>query len=286
MNILRFPVNTIFRRYKGDYMVRNHYISDIHSFSSALFCPIRNTLVPKFSSHKNKEKCNKVHKVNHIRSIYKKLPASNAKVNVWTNFFLYESKENSKFSIPLVIYRNNFVCDDRNNIFEKTEVGITEKNMYRVPVHCALQIKNVLFKLLGVTIHKDGEDIPVIPQKTLHILSVSISRKYGSNYLCGSESGTGIYLERHCTPHLYRPNSVLSGGAVIMAKEVSFCDNGCIKHSFELFAVKIPENHTLLIPPFTWHNDCFLYGTYQVGYGIASSYETISLATRLGFIRG
>lgn len=100
--------------------------------------------------------------------------------------------------------------------------------------------------------------------QTLPIMSVSTSSNYSSDYLCNKDSSYGVYLERHCTPHIHRPENELSGGAIILARECLIEDVNSDEYSFELFAVKIPPKHTLLIPPFSWHNDCFLSGNYYI----------------------
>lgn len=202
-----------------------------------------------------------------------------------TRFNLVESIQ--KFStVPLNLYKQNIYCEDSNNIFNKTELCVSEKYFYDIPVYCAKANKFRLENMFGVSIYEDGEEIPVMSPETLPVMSVSTSPNYASDYLCNKDSTSGVYLERHCTPHLHRPVNELSGGAIILARELEKEDVNSDKYSFEVFAVKVPENHTLLIPPFTWHNDCFLFGTYQVGYAVASSFETLVLMTRPGFVRG
>ena len=291
-HVSRFPGTRIFRYRRGEYMVANHYLSSIAPFTSATVCPFRNAPVATATSPHRDSHWSQRHKappswspppqVSHP----KLLPNTHASVDQWTKFELFD--DHGDFSpTALGLYRQQMSRSGGDNIFGDTEVGVTDKAFYSVPTYCACCIQDVMQNLLGVALYADGEDIPVMSPQTLPVMSVSTSPAYAASYLCSQDSGTGVYLERHSTPHLHRPSDAHAGGAVVLAREVLLEVHGAfIKHTFELFGVQIPPRHTLLIPPSTWHNDCFLSGTYQVGYAVATSFETIALATRLGSVRG
>lgn len=289
MKNIRFPGTNIFRYHNDAYMVNNHYISAIAPFTKTTVCSIRNIPVQKhyYPYNKNNRENTLDESLFSLKNIQVEsinpLPFDFEKK--WTQFSLDETIQ--KFStVPLKLYRQNIYCNDLNNIFNKTEVCVSGKSLYNIPVFCANSIKYQMERTVGATIYKDGDEIPVMSPQTLPIMSVSTSSNYSSDYLCDKDSSSGVYLERHCTPHIHRPENELSGGAIILARECLLEDVNSDEYSFELFAVKIPPKHTLLIPPFTWHNDCFLSGNYQVGYAVASSFETLVLLTRSGFVKG
>jgi hypothetical protein len=266
-------------------MVSNHYISAILRFSNAVVCPFRNILVVDTNTH-NTNLCEmlqdeSVVSLDDICS-QRTPPIRTVAVDQWTTLHLEEGS--TEFSpVALTLYRQRLVCGDPNNIFSKTEVGVTDRGFYCVPVYCALDVEVFMSDMLGVTIHKDGESIPVMSSQILPVISVSTSPNYASGYLHGGNYG--VYLERHSTPHIHRPSDCSSGGAIVLAKETLLQVGEYATHSLQLFGVRIPHKHTLLIPPSVWHNDCYLSGTYQVGYTVSKSFETVALAHRLGFVQ-
>lgn len=284
----RFPGTEVFRRNADTFMVSNGFVSAIEPSHAAVFCPLRGCLVQASSCRVGpKRNCPTL-----TFPAEPLLPSSVPEDQVcwdkglkWTEMELVEhlSASQQNFQPARVAVKRSRYSPagvGRDNILGSTEVGFTAEAGLLVPVFCPLEYGPQIFQATGVRAIPDGETIPCYSPEPFPVISVTVAPRYAQDYLLSPSSlSSGVYLERHCTPHLHRPVSASSCGAVVIAREIylSVSETGC-EHLFDIFAVSVPSGYTLFTPAMTWHNDCFLQGSFEVGYAVASSNETLVLA--------
>lgn len=281
----RFAQVQIFRRSGIEAMVSNKFLSLIPAVSFACFCPLRQHLSPVIKSKQHHKFRNKA--FDHPTD---NLPKINCDVEAWVKFQMaplnhFSPSSDLKFA-DVTVYRNRlFFSNNEDNIFFHTEIGVCDKPLVLVPTFSLLQVKNSVLQLFGGQLIKDGNAFFVDSEVDLPVMDVYLTPEFANKHLC-RVSGTGVYLERHSSPHIHRPQHHKSGGFLILAKEVAQVhNNSIVEQHFQLVALSIPFGYSFVTPPNVWHNDCFLSGDYEVAYTSDATAETISLASKIGWVQ-
>jgi hypothetical protein len=116
---------------------------------------------------------------------------------------------------------------------------------------------------------------------------VNIGQDYVPDFLLRSK--VGVYIEQHEMPHVHRPLDPDASGFMLFARQRRTENSVPVEHQngetpgtkfsghFDFLFVKIPFGSCIYTPPFSWHADCFLTGSWEVLYSTRGNNRTLHL---------
>lgn len=115
-----------------------------------------------------------------------------------------------------------------------------------------------------------GEPFQFETAEPMPTTTMAIGSHYVDGFITDQEKGGGVYLEHHNLPHFHMPLNDDASGHLILGKR---SESGL----FEVSAFPIPYGFGIYTGPEVLHDDAFLVGDYEVVYGLAPEFSTVTL---------